>query len=199
MKALMLAAAAGLASAPAIADTIFADSIVEYFDSGAGPIAGPYGGTFTPANYPVPVPLTNATDQDGNTFVSLPTGSFLTLAFSGGSVIDGPGNDIFISEPGEGFEVADVFVSSGLNGPFTLLGQAFGDQLTELDLADIGFAGLVRSVKIVGLDSGGGSPGFDVAYVEGLEGSIVPQVPLPAGLPLMVAGLGLLWAGRGRR
>ena len=181
---------AGL-SLSANAATIFADVVLDFYDSGNGPMAGPYGGTFVPANYPVPVSTNYAIDGDSNTFVSLPTGSYLTLGFSGGAyVFDGVGNDLFISEPGNGNEDANVYVSSDFGTTFTYLGQAFGNQVTELDLASIAYAGIVNAVKIVGLDNGGGSPGFDVAYVQGLEGSSVPStIPLPAGLPLILSGL----------
>lgn len=186
-----------LASAPAHAVTIFADTVIDFFDSGTGPLTGPYGGTF-PGTFPVAVPLTFATDGDASTFVSLPTGSYITLGFSGGFVFDGAGNDIFISEPGAQSEVADVFVSSDFGATFTLLGQADGGTLTELDLADIGYTDIVNAIRIVGLDNGGGSPGFDVAFVQGLEGSVV-AVPAPAGLALVGLGLAMLAAGRRRR
>ena len=201
IKALGIAAmlAIGVSTTASHAATILADTVIDYFDSGAGPIAGPYGGTFVPADYPVPVPLSHATDGDANTFVSLPTGSFLVLGFSGGFVFDGPGNDLFISEPGDGQEDADVFVSSNFGASFTFLGKAFGDQLTELDLASIAYAGQVNAVKIVGLDNGGGSPGFDVAFVQGLEGSVVPTIPLPATLPLAAAGFAALALVRRRQ
>jgi hypothetical protein len=190
---------ASLSAAATSAATILADTVIDYFDSGAGPLAGPYGGTFVPANYPVPVPLSYATDGDANTFVSLPTGSYLVLGFTGGFVFDGPGNDLFISEPGDGQEDADIFVSSDFGTSFTFLGKAFGNQLTELDLAVIAYAGQVNAVKIVGLDNGGGSPGFDVAFVQGLEGSVVPTIPLPATLPLAAAGFCALALLRRRR
>ena len=185
---------------PAQGATIFADTIIEYFDSGAGPLAGPYGGTEVPANYPVAVSLTNAIDGDSNTFVSLPTGSFLTLGFSTGFIFDAVGqNDIFISEPGDGSENANVFVSSDFGATFTFLGLAFGDTLTELDLATIGFAGNVNAIKVVGLDNGGGSPGFDLAFIQGLEGSVtVNPVPVPAAVWLFGTAL-IGFVGMSRR
>jgi hypothetical protein len=58
---------------------------------------------------------------------------------------------------------------------------------------EVPYIDLVNAVKIVGVDNGVGSPGFDVAYVEGLEGSIVQSpIPLPAGLPLLAAGIATL-------
>lgn len=180
-------------SSPANSATIFANTVIDFFNSGAGPIdIGAYGGEeFGGVGFPVSVPTSFATDGDSNSFVSLPTGSFITLGFSGGTVFDGAGDDIFISEPGNGSENANVFVSSDLGATFTLLGIAFGNTLTALDLADIGFLGNVNAVKIVGLDNGGGSPGFDVAFVQGLEGS-VSVVPIPAALPLYGTGIAIM-------
>jgi hypothetical protein len=88
-----------------------------------------------------------------------------------------------------------VFVSSdGIT--FTFLGTAADDVTTALDLDVIGFAGAVSYVKIVGLDNGGGSPGFDVVNVQGLPGSVRP-VPVPATLALL--GLGLFGIAALRR
>lgn len=167
---------------------VFANQVLDFFDSGTGPIAGPYGGTTSPSNFPVSVPLSVAVDGDANTFLSLPTDSFVTVGFSGAVIIDGPGNDIFISEPGNGLEVASVLVSSDGGSTFELLGQAFGDTVTELDLATIGFTGTVNAVRIVGLDNGGSSPGFDVAFVQGLEGSVT-VIPVPASVTLLLFGV----------
>ena len=162
---------------------IIADTVIDFFDSGAGPQPGPYGGTF-PGAFPVPVPLSHATDGIASTFVSLPQNSFITLGFSGGFVFDGPGLDLFVSEVGNNDETANVFVSSNFGVTFTLLGVATTDTVSGFDLADIGFAENVNAVKIVGLDNFGASPGFDVAFVQGLEGSVV-VVPEPATLALV--------------
>jgi hypothetical protein len=52
----------------------------------------------------------------------------------------------------------------------------------------------VTAIKIVGLDSLGGSPGFDVVNIEVLPGSIGPgRVPAPGTLAL--AGLALAVLG----
>ncbi len=101
---LALAAAtmlAGVAAAPAQAAIGYADTVLDYFNSGAGPFPGPYGGTF-PGSFPVPV--STSVVLNGPTspadFLSLPRGSFVTVGFTDETVIDGAGNDIFISEVG---------------------------------------------------------------------------------------------------
>jgi hypothetical protein len=170
---------------------IIADTVIDYFDSGAGPMAGPYGGTF-PGLFPVAVPLSHATDGDSTTFVSLPQNSSLTLGFSGGFVFDGPGLDLFVSEVGANDELADIFISSDFGLTFTLLGQATTATVSGFDFGSIGYTDNVNAVKIVGLDNFGGSPGFDVAFVQGLEGSVV-VVPEPTTLALL--GLAILAMG----
>lgn len=182
------------------ASTLIADVVIVYFNSGANPaFPAPqvFGGTF-PGTFPIEVPLSYAADGDITTFVSLPTGSFIVLGFSGEFVFDGPGNDIFVAEVGDAQELADVFVSSDFGLTSTFLGQADGNTITEFDLGSIGFTEEVNAVKIVGLDNFGASPGFDLAFVRGLEGS-VSIIPLPPALPLLGAAamaLGLLGARR---
>ena len=86
-------------------------------------------------------------------------------------MIDGPGNDIFVKEVGFAQELADIFVSSD-GVEFVFLGRANGGGTTELDLATIGFDEPVTAIRVVGLDSGGGSPGFDLLGIQVLPGSI---------------------------
>jgi RHS repeat-associated protein len=150
----------------------FADVVLGYFDSGAGPIPGPYGETKTGiAPEPVNLNVVLGGDTGGIDFLSLPTGSFVTVGFTDETIIDAPGNDIFIRETGAAGERADVYISSNLVD-FTLLGRAQDNITTALDLASIGFTEPVRAVKIVGLDNAGSSPGFDVVNVQVLPGSI---------------------------
>ena len=86
---------------PAHATVGYADTVLDFFDSGAGPLAGPYGGTF-PGTFPVAVSTSVVLGADGPVadFLSLPTGSFVTVGFTDETVIDGVGNDLFISEIG---------------------------------------------------------------------------------------------------
>jgi hypothetical protein len=194
-----LGAMAGLAAAPAQAVVGYADVVLDYFNSGVGDLPGPYGGTF-PGSFPVSV----STDvvlggpKSPEDFLSLPTGSFVTVGFLDESVIDGAGNDIFIGEVGASGERADIFVSFDLVN-FTFLGTALDSGITAFDLASISFALPVRAVKIVGLDNFGGSQGFDVGFVQVLPGSIGPGVPEPASWAMLIAGFGMVGAARRRR
>lgn len=176
---------------------IIADTVIDFFDSGTGPMPGPYGGTF-PGNFPVPVPLSYATDGDATTFVSLPRGSYITVGFSSGFVFDGPGLDLFVSELGGNDETASILISSDFGLTFTLLGIATTATVTGFDFASIGYTGQVNAVRIIGLDNFGASPGFDLAFVQGLEGSVV-VIPEPAALGLLSLALLAGVAGITRR
>lgn len=188
----------------------FADVVLDYFDSGAGPIPGPYGGE-TPGGigFPVSVSTDVVLGDDPSSpvdFLSLPTDSFVTVGFTDETVIDGDGNDIFIQEVGAAGELADVFVSSDLTN-FTFLGTANDASTTSFDLASIGFTDPVQAIQIVGQDSLGASPGFDVVNVQVLPGSIGepptpdpnpnpdPDTPTPATTPEPISVLGLLSIG----
>ena len=185
-------------AAPAHAVVGYADVVLDYFNSGAGSFAGPYGGTFpgaVPGEVPTSVVLGNAGAVVD--FLSLPTGSYVTVGFTDEIVTNGVGNDIFIQEVGGNGEKADVFVSSDFIN-FVFLGLAIDNGVTSFDLASIGFAGQVKALKIVGLDAGGASPGFDVVNIQALPGSIT-AVPEPATWALMIGGFGLMGSALRRR
>ncbi len=163
----------------------FADIVVEYFDSGNGSLSCPegQGGAFPPpASSARCVPFSVVLGDDAgptSDYLSLPEGSFVTVGFVNGVIIDGPGNDVLISEVGNAAENAEIYVSSLLStnpSDFTLLGVADGATLTSFDLASIGFTGQVRSVKVLSLENGGfpTAPGFDLAHVEAVNFSAVP-------------------------
>ncbi len=172
----------------------YADVVLDYFNSGAGPINGPYGGDY-PGAFPVAVSTSVVLGNDPGAsvdFLSLPKGSYITVGFTDETVVDGVGNDIFIQEAGAAGETAGVYVSSDLLN-FIFLGIAQDDTSTAFDLASIGFIGAVQAIKIVGWDNFGGSPGFDVVNVQVLPGSIgEPPVKVPEPSPLLLLMGGLL-------
>ena len=206
-------AALGFAST-AQAGSIFADTVLEYSESAAGiggPGTNPNGGGGGLAQN-AEVPLSHVTDGNSSTFISLPTGTFVSLGFSTGFITDGTGNDLFIDEIGNGGEDADIFVSEDFGSTFVFLAKALGNQTNHYDfanfsteLASFGSEIKVNAVKVVGLDNGGSAPGFDLTFVEGLDGSVVeepqgpPAVPLPAGLPLALSAFAAFGIVRSRR
>ncbi|MEB3341914.1 hypothetical protein, partial [Okeania sp.] len=101
----------------------FVDTVFDFFDSGAGPIDGPYGAIGN--NFPIPVSTDVVLFGNESDSLSLPTGSFVTVGFANQTIIDSPGNDIFIDEVGRNSntEFADIFVSSDFEN-FTFLGRA---------------------------------------------------------------------------
>jgi len=190
----LLAAAILCAVPSAQAATLgYADVVLDFYDSGTGPMPGPYGGTWPPDNFPIPVDLDVVLGDDAGPmedFLSLPIGSYVTVGFTDETMIDGPGDDLFIYEViGTASELADIYVSADYL-TFVYLGQADTDE--AFDLADIGFTAPVIAVKVVGLDLVGGSPGFDLGHVQILAESIGPPIPEPGTLVMLaLAGAGL--------
>lgn len=113
--------------------------------------------------------------HESDYYVSLPKGSYVIVGFTNNYIMDAPNqNDIFIEEFGGAGEYADVFVSSD-NIEYTLLGVAGNGSLNEFDLAKIGYKKQVKYIKVVGKDSKGASPGFDIGGLYGLPGANKPE------------------------
>jgi len=102
--------------------------------------------------------------------VTVPIDHWVELQFRG-RIIDGPGDDIFLIELGQMGEQALVFITDGSKGEYLLgLATAFN---TGLDTpTDISFdiSGILppfvpHTVRLVALDIGGCSPGFDIANI----------------------------------
>ncbi len=150
----------------------YADTILDSYYSGVNPNFDTFYGGDADGG-PKLVPLSYAIDADETTAVSLPTDSYLTLGFSKIAIIDAENqDDLYIVEAGAGGEDAKVYVSSDFEN-FSYLGLAQDDVTTSFDLADIGFTTPVVAVKVVGQDSGGSWPGFDLHEVKGLVGSVI--------------------------
>jgi len=103
--------------------------------------------------------------------VTLPPDHWVELQFRG-PIIDGPGDDILLIELGPVSEQALIFITDGA-GRERLIGIATsGTSGDGVDPTEIGFdiSGIVlpfepRAVRILGIDKGGGAPGFDIANV----------------------------------
>ncbi|MDB6150470.1 MAG: repeat-associated core domain protein, partial [Chthoniobacter sp.] len=156
----------------------FVDRVVKFFDAGNGPFAGPYGKEIGGAlNLPVkpsviigapPASPVNSTASHVD-FLSLPQGSYVIAEFLDEYIIDAPGADLFIQslDDAKG-EQADVYVGDTLKSLVKI--KTIGEGGSEsIDLAEAGYTGQVRFVKVVGLDNLGGAPGFDLVSVSGLN------------------------------
>ncbi len=102
--------------------------------------------------------------------VTIPTDHWVELKFRG-QFIDGPGDDIFLIELDAVDEQAFVFITDGSDREY-LLGYALVPDIgfyeqTEIgfDIADMSLPFVPSTIRIVGLDLRGGSPGFDLANV----------------------------------
>lgn len=185
-------------ASPANAVVGYADTVLEFFDSGAGPIPGPYGGDNTGSPFAISPNVVLGPPSANNAFLSLPTGSFVTVGFTDEVIVDGVGADVFIAEIGLASESANIFISANAID-FILLGVANNDAgVSSFDLASIGYTGVVRAIRIVGLDSRGASPGFDLDYVQVLPGAI-GDVPEPATWAMQIGGFGVVGASARRR
>ncbi len=102
--------------------------------------------------------------------VTIPTDHWIELKFRG-QFIDGPGDDIFLIEQDAVDEQAFVFITDGSDREY-LLGYALVPDIGFYEQTEIGFdiAGISlpfvpSTIRILGLDLRGGSPGFDLANV----------------------------------
>ncbi len=128
---------------------------------------GEYNGPIqvVPEQWLVGPPLS---DKSG---VTLPPDHWVELQFRG-PIIDGPGNDILLIELGPVSEQALIFITDGagrerLIGIATSGSAGSGVDPTEIgfDISDIVLPFEPCAVRILGIDNGGGAPGFDIANV----------------------------------
>lgn len=145
----------------------YANTIYSYYLSSNYPnIVGPYGGYAgcLGSSWVVPMSLADVLGVDpscGSSWVSFPQGSFIVL---------GPGYGTFdtivmgkMDSPAG--EWADLYVTNNF------VDYIYAGKVQELyyesviKLSDRGLFGEYKALKIVALDSGGSSPGFDLTYV----------------------------------
>ncbi|MEM1275813.1 MAG: tandem-95 repeat protein, partial [Pseudomonadota bacterium] len=112
-------------------------------------------------------------DQNFSTFVALPTGSSVTVAFLDEIIIDRDGDEFRVTESFNGDSTARVEVSfDGVN--FVDFGVISGD--TGFDLASFGFFDeRLYAVRVTGLDQGGSVPGFDLLGITASPGFTTTQ------------------------
>jgi len=156
----------------------YPDVILDYFDSGLAGIPGPFGGyDVTVGSGPVPVSLDVVLGADPcphTNFLSLPTGSYVTVGFTDESITNGPEADFFIEEIGDVEEIAEVYVSPNYTD-FFFAGIAHAGGRTPFDLSQINAGGeSIVALRLVGFSLDGISPGFDFAGVEISPTSIGP-------------------------
>ncbi len=164
------------------AQSEFADVILDAWYSGANPAWDDFYGN-DGGGCPVDYISLTAMLGDSDSLVALPTGSFIVAGFVDNIVYNAQGqDDLFIEEIGSGDEFAELHVSSD-NINYTYLGNINGGTTNAIDLQDYNYQDIVTSIKIVGLDSGGCVPGFDVVRIYGLPGAnCAPEAdvnPLP--------------------
>ena len=190
---------------PAKAIIGYADVVLDFFDSGVGPLPGPYGGVNTGA-FPVAVDLSVVLGSDPSSpidFLSLPLGQLSSLSdFLTNLSSTAPATTFSFARSAQNGESAEVYVSADKVN-FTLLGTARDDPETPFDLAAIGFTDPVMAVRVVGLDNFGPSPGYDLGNVRVRATPLPPpqgQVAEPASLAAMLLALaGTAWSSRNRR
>jgi hypothetical protein len=153
-------------------------------------------GSSTAANDP-----TKALGANDGDYVSVDIPETLILAFTDNTASDGPGNDLKVYQVIAGDSNVDIYASED-NITYTYLGRTSGDVLYDLSGTGLDY---VNYVKFVGLDNGGGSPGFDLDAVEALNSvdHIFPPIdgaiPVPGAILLGSIGAGLVGCLRRRR
>jgi hypothetical protein len=103
--------------------------------------------------------------------VTLPPDHWVEVQFRG-PIVDGPGDDIVLTELGPVSEQARIFITDGAGEEY-LLGMATSGSIgggvdptwIGFDIAGIPFPFVPRAVRIIGIDTGGEAPGFDVGNV----------------------------------
>jgi hypothetical protein len=123
--------------------------------------------------------------------VTLPPDHWAEVQFRG-RIVDGPGDDILLIELGPVSEQALVFITDGADQEY-LLGIATSGSIgsgvdpTEIgfDIADFELPFAPRAIRLLGLDTGGEAPGFDIASI---RARIATDCGQPACCPVPVDG-----------
>jgi hypothetical protein len=122
--------------------------------------------------------------------VTFPVDHSVHLGFAG-RIVDSDGNDITLTESGQVGEQALIFLTDGADQEYVAgLAQAGNSNQQTLtyigiDLAGIPIPFVARGIRIVAVDLGGGSPGFDLGHV---QASVQRECGLKACCPNPISG-----------
>jgi murein DD-endopeptidase MepM/ murein hydrolase activator NlpD len=153
----------------------YADAVVYSRGEGANNL-------HTDASQALGLPDYNQASETG--YVSLGGGGELIVDMgSGEDIIDGPGADLRIYNPGlNGGEIAEVYVSQFPYGPWLLIGHAYGSpRINDFDIGSTGFS-QARYVRLLDVSTGDltdSNPGTDIDYIEALNMLATPLLDLP--------------------
>jgi RHS repeat-associated protein len=170
----------------------YPDRIVGLFDSGQGPIPFPFGRYADPLPglrlvFPIPpviqvdpaivllgaLPAPPVAGPYGGWWhvdvVAIPENSWITVAFDGEEIVDGPGPDlIVVSAQGGGVTHGELYLGS-TEANLTSAGVIAQEEVVAIDLATLDAPKPVRYVKLRSLDSLGAYPGWDLVGFEALN------------------------------
>lgn len=163
-----------IASVPAL---VAAEPVLEYptgvldlYDAdgscwGGMDAAGDYPGPVVPAQWLVGPPPSEFSA------VTIPKDHWVELLFSG-RIVDVDGNDVELTESGRAGEQMLVFLTDGADREYVAgMVQAENTRMQalsylSLELPDIDIPFAPRAMRLVAVDFGGGSPGFDLGYIQ---------------------------------
>lgn len=168
------------------------DRIAGLFDSGKGPIPFPFGRYADPLPglrlvFPIPpvIPVDAAIVLTGALpappiagpyggwwhvdVVAIPQDSWITVAFDGEEIFDGPGADFtVVSAQGGGGTHGELYVGS-TESNLVFAGTIAQEEVVAVDLATLNRTEPVRYIKLKSLDNGGAYPGWDLVGFQALN------------------------------
>jgi len=134
--------------------------------------------------------------------VTFPADHWIDLLFSG-RIVDAVGDDLELTESGKAGEQAILFLTDGADREYAVAMAQADDEHVQalsylsLDLGPIEVPFAPTGLRLVALDHGGSSPGFDLGYIQArVSNECGPQAryPIPvSGAVDVVADANLAW------